>query len=213
MMSKDNKIRIQACFYEIAKFLSEINSFYIYDYEVLTNKSNDVLTNFQKSFSSQFPNEPKVLKKTTYAICALIDECVLKKSSKSVKDLWLNKPLQVVYFNDFNSGEKLLLDMETEIFNDEQSLLSICYAVIIKLGYVGSVANESNRRDRLINYIEDKEMIVSTMSFNKIVSETNSCNFKSLFFLRDYIFWILLIVVFVIYIYFYYDLSTVTNKL
>jgi type VI secretion system protein ImpK len=86
-----------------------------------------------------------------YALVAFIDQKVLT-SSLSLKEAWLEKPLQMTYFDDFNAGEEFYVKLEqVRNANDPGrfDVLEMFYLCLV-LGFTGKYGDKRGEEQRRI---------------------------------------------------------------
>ncbi len=74
-----------------------------------------------------------------YAVCAYIDEQVLA-SPWPGRNFWVNRPLQLLYFNENTAGEGFFTRLEALRRNPARANVLAIYYACIQLGFVGKYA-------------------------------------------------------------------------
>ena len=74
-----------------------------------------------------------------YALCAYIDEQVLA-SPWPGRNFWVNRPLQLLYFNENTAGEGFFTRLEALRRNPARANVLAIYYACIQLGFVGKYA-------------------------------------------------------------------------
>lgn len=74
-----------------------------------------------------------------YALCAFIDEQVLA-SPWPGRNFWVNRPLQLLYFNENTAGEGFFTRLEALRRNPSRANVLAIYYACIQLGFVGKYA-------------------------------------------------------------------------
>lgn len=74
-----------------------------------------------------------------YAICAFLDEQVLA-SPWPGRNYWMNRPLQLLYFNENTAGEGFFTRLESLRRNPQRANVTAVYYACIQLGFVGKYA-------------------------------------------------------------------------
>lgn len=74
-----------------------------------------------------------------YALCAFIDEQVLA-SPWPGRNFWVNRPLQLLYFNENTAGEGFFVRMEALRRNPQRYNVLAIYYACIQLGFLGKYA-------------------------------------------------------------------------
>jgi type VI secretion system protein ImpK len=91
-----------------------------------------------------------------YALAAFIDEIILT-SSWPVKEVWMGKPLQLEYFNDFSAGEEFYTKLEAlRSANPRKSGVLEVYYLCLSLGFRGKYAD--------LQGMEKKKVLLDTLS-------------------------------------------------
>jgi type VI secretion system protein ImpK len=106
-----------------------------------------------------------------YAMTAFIDQKVLT-SDLALKDAWLEKPLQMTYFDDFNAGEEFYVKLDHLRNSGEAGrfdVMEVFYLCLV-LGFTGKYGDkrgEEQRRiliDRLAREIADSRQAGTALS-------------------------------------------------
>lgn len=74
-----------------------------------------------------------------YAICAFLDEQVLA-SPWPGRNFWLNRPLQLVYFNENTAGEGFFTRLDALRRNPARANVTAIYYACLQLGFQGKYA-------------------------------------------------------------------------
>lgn len=104
-----------------------------------------------------------------YALVAFIDQKVLT-SDLVLKDAWLEKPLQMTYFDDFNAGEEFYVKLDQVRNSNDQGRFDVTevYYLSLVMGFTGKYGDkrgEEQRRiliDRMAREISDSRQSSST---------------------------------------------------
>ncbi len=86
-----------------------------------------------------------------YALVALIDQQVLT-SDLPVKDAWLEKPLQVKHFDDFNAGEEFYTKLEQVRNSTDPGRFAVMevYHLCLSLDFTGKFGDKRGEEQRRI---------------------------------------------------------------
>lgn len=104
-----------------------------------------------------------------YALTAFIDQKVLT-SNLALKDAWLEKPLQMTYFDDFNAGEEFYVKLDQLRNSGDAGRFDVeeVYYLCLVMGFTGKYGDkrgEEQRRiliDRLAREISESRQGAST---------------------------------------------------
>jgi type VI secretion system protein ImpK len=100
---------------------------------------------------SDVPQED--VQQAKYAIAAFVDEIVLT-SSWPLKDSWADKPLQLMYFNDFSAGEEFYNKVDALRGAKRNSVLEVYY-LCLSLGFRGKYVD--------LQGMEKKKVLMDTL--------------------------------------------------
>jgi type VI secretion system protein ImpK len=86
-----------------------------------------------------------------YALVALADQQVLT-SELAAKDAWLEKPLQVKHFDDFNAGEEFYVKLEQMRNSTDPGRFAVMevYHLCLSLGFTGKFGDKRGEEQRRI---------------------------------------------------------------
>jgi type VI secretion system protein ImpK len=131
------------------------------DAATLAARFTDLFKEFEAN--AQHANQPLAsIQAAKYALVAFVDQQVLT-SELPVKDAWLEKPLQMTYFDDFNAGEEFYVKLENLRSGNDPGRFAVLevYHLCLALGFTGKLGDkrgEEQRRiliDRLAREIAD----------------------------------------------------------
>jgi type VI secretion system protein ImpK len=74
-----------------------------------------------------------------YAICALMDELVLQ-SNWPGRDYWLQRPLQLIHFNENTAGEGFFVRLDALRRNRQRVNVTAIYFICLQFGFQGRYA-------------------------------------------------------------------------
>ena len=106
-----------------------------------------------------------------YALIAFIDQMVLT-SNLALKDAWLEKPLQMTYFDDFNAGEEFYVKLDSLRNSGDPGRFDVeeVYYLSLVMGFTGKYGDkrgEEQRRiliDRLAREISESRQSGTSLS-------------------------------------------------
>ena len=106
-----------------------------------------------------------------YALTAFIDQKVLT-SNLALKDAWLEKPLQMTYFDDFNAGEEFYVKLDQLRNSGDPGRFDVeeVYYLSLVMGFTGKYGDkrgEEQRRiliDRLAREISESRQSGTSLS-------------------------------------------------
>ena len=131
------------------------------DAATLSARFSDLFKEFENN--AQHANQPLAsIQAAKYALVAFIDQQVLT-SELPAKDAWLERPLQMAYFDDFNAGEEFYVKLENLRNSNDPGRFPVLevYHLCLALGFTGKLGDkrgEEQRRiliDRLAREIAD----------------------------------------------------------
>jgi len=130
------KVREYMC--DIALMVSELTvKPIVSDVGVLQRRCLEILDKFDAALEAEhLPLGER--QQAVYAAAALLDEVALKGFGEKDAEIWINSPLQVIRFSNYQAGEKIFQQIDTELSRAEPSqwLLST-WQVVLALGYKG----------------------------------------------------------------------------
>jgi type VI secretion system protein ImpK len=86
-----------------------------------------------------------------YALTAFIDQKVLT-SDLALKDAWLEKPLQMTYFDDFNAGEEFYVKLDQVRNSGDPGRFDVeeVYYLSLVMGFTGKYGDKRGEEQRRI---------------------------------------------------------------
>lgn len=138
------------------------------DAATLAARFDDALKEFESGATRA--NVPLAnIRLAKYALIAFIDQKVLT-SDLALKDAWMEKPLQMTYFDDFNAGEEFYVKLEQVRHSGDPGRFDVCevYYLALVMGFTGKYGDkrgEEQRRiliDRLAREISDSRQSATT---------------------------------------------------
>jgi len=134
----------------------------------LAARFDDALKEFEASATRL--NVPLAnIRLAKYALTAFIDQKVLT-SNLALKDAWLEKPLQMTYFDDFNAGEEFYVKLDQLRNSGDSGRFDVeeVYYLSLVMGFTGKYGDkrgEEQRRiliDRLAREISESRQSAGT---------------------------------------------------
>lgn len=116
----------------------------------LAARFDDALKEFEAA-ATRFNVPLANIRLAKYAMTAFIDQKVLT-SDLALKDAWLEKPLQMTYFDDFNAGEEFYVKLD-QLRNSGDpgrfDVLEVFYLCLV-LGFTGKYGDKRGEEQRRI---------------------------------------------------------------
>ncbi len=138
------------------------------DAATLAARFDDALKEFESNAARA--NVPLAnIRLAKYALVAFIDQKVLT-SELALKDAWLEKPLQMTYFDDFNAGEEFYVKLDQVRNSGDPGRFDVIevYYLALVMGFTGKYGDkrgEEQRRiliDRMAREISDSRQSATT---------------------------------------------------
>lgn len=138
------------------------------DAATLAARFDDALKEFENGATRA--NVPLAnIRLAKYALTAFIDQKVLT-SDLALKDAWLEKPLQMTYFDDFNAGEEFYVKLDQVRNSGDPGRFDVTevYYLALVMGFTGKYGDkrgEEQRRiliDRMAREISDSRQGANT---------------------------------------------------
>ncbi|MDQ7989336.1 MAG: DotU/TssL family secretion system protein [Candidatus Dactylopiibacterium sp.] len=103
---------------------------------------------------------PAVADEISYAQCALLDECALKRTGladAATRSQWESEPLQVKFFGSYNAGEIIYERIRALLHQAQRDpWLVDTYRTLLGLGFVGCFANAHDaERQKLVRALAE----------------------------------------------------------
>lgn len=150
-----NKLKeVRTLFFEVAAYIDLLRSNSGRpDVKTLSAKSVEIIDKFRADLIQlKLFDSDESIDKLTYSVCALLDEQTLLCLTPEEREVWLTSPLQIKYYSDNNSGEKICDEIEQICFEKENNddFLALGYAVVLKLGFRGAFSTNNNRYQNIV---------------------------------------------------------------
>lgn len=116
----------------------------------LAARFDDALKEFEAA-ATRFNVPLANIRLAKYALVAFIDQKVLT-SDLALKDAWLEKPLQMTYFDDFNAGEEFYVKLDQVRNSGEPGRFEVMemYYLCLVLGFTGKYGDKRGEEQRRI---------------------------------------------------------------
>lgn len=169
MMNKLKEIR--KLFFGVAEYINTLRlDNGRADVLTLSSKSIEVIENFKMGLDQLAEYISPINKdKLSYSVCALLDEQTISILTDEEREIWLTSPLQIKYYANNNSGERICDEIEKICFERESNddFLALGYAMILKLGFLGAFSTNKNRYHNIILGLKNRypELYDDTYSY------------------------------------------------
>lgn len=120
------------------------------DAATLAARFDDTLKEFEAAASRA--NVPLAnIRLAKYALTAFIDQKVLT-SELALKDAWMEKPLQMTYFDDFNAGEEFYVKLDQVRNSGDPGRFDVCevFYLALVMGFTGKYGDKRGEEQRRI---------------------------------------------------------------